>query len=272
VSIPLAIAICAGAAATAVALLLVLRWLAPRDGFWGDREPNHSAAAAGVLGSGFAILVAFVLSLAFTGFQAAAHGAEQEAQATQALYRDAAPLPAAARAALRASATCYARAVAFTDWGTDREVAQRWPASLALVERRADPGDAAQVRALDRLDSDDRDRASGYLVREEHAARSVPSILWLAMIGGGVLLIGYLCAFARPTTRLALQVYLVASVATVGALNLCVISFLDAPFAGASPAVRPTAMRYALQEMGHARASAPCDARGRPLQRSPSAP
>ncbi len=264
-TIPLAVAIAGAAAAGAVALLLVLRRLAPDPGFWGDREPNHSGSAVGVLGSGFAILVGFVLSLAFGGFQAAQQGAEREAQATAELYQEARPLPAAVRDPLRRAVACYAVAVVRSDWGTAGDVAQHWPAVIAAVEQRANPTDPAQARVLDRLDASERDRVVGYLAREDHVAPAVPAILWVAMIAGGVLLVGYLCVFARPRTSTALQAYMVAAVAAVGAVNLCVIGFLDTPFSGATGSVKPTAMTYALAHMDTGGPAAlPCDARGRP--------
>jgi hypothetical protein len=262
----MAIAISAAAAASAVTLLLVLRRRAPDDGFWGAREPNHSGSAVAVLGSGFAILVAFVLSLAFGGFQAAQHGALQEAQATEELYQAAGPLPAGVRNPVRGLLACYARAVADTDWATNGDVAQGWPTAIAALERRVDLTDPGQVRALDRLDASERDRVAGYLAREEYGDPSVPTILWLAMIGAGTLLVGYLCVFARPRTSMLLQAYMVAAIAAVGALNLCVIRFLDTPFSGSAGSVHPTAMRYALTQMKTAGAPLPCDARGRPPQ------
>ncbi|HWH12594.1 MAG TPA: hypothetical protein VG165_15830 [Solirubrobacteraceae bacterium] len=263
-TIPWAIAISASAAACAVALLLAIRRLAPKEGFWGDREPNHSGGAIGVLGSGFAILVAFVLSLAFGGFQAARHGAQQEAEGVEQMYQDAGLLPTAVRDPVRGLVACYALAVARTDWGTNGDVAQAWPVAIAKLEQRADQGRPADVRALDELDAGERDRVEGYVAREENATPPVPAILWIAMIAGGVLLVGYLCAFARPRTRILLQVYIVAAVAAVGALNLCVIRFLDTPFSGSSGSVRPTAMEYALTHFDITSAALPCDARGRP--------
>jgi hypothetical protein len=264
VTIPLAIAISAAAAATAVTLLLVLRRRAPDHGFWGDREPNHSGSAVGVLGSGFLILIAFVLSLAFGGFQAAQHGAEQEAQATEALYQEAGRLPAAVGDPLRGTVVCYALAVARTDWGTAGDVAQQWPPAMATIEQRANLADPSQVRVLDHLDASDRDRAAGYVAREERSAPSVPAILWVAMIGGALLLVGYLCVFARPRTSTLLQAYMVAAIAAVGALNLCVIDFLDTPFSGAGGSIHPTAMQYSLAHMDAGPRALPCDAAGRP--------
>jgi hypothetical protein len=84
------------------------------------------------------------------------------------------------------------------------------------------------------------------------------------MIAGGLLLVCYLCVFARPRTRVLLQAYTVAAVAAIGALNLCVIRFLDTPFANHSGAVHPTAMRYALSQMDTRATAIPCDPAGLP--------
>jgi hypothetical protein len=264
VTIGLATAISAAAAACAVGLRLAVRHWAPNDGFWGSREPNHSSGAIGVLGSGFAILVAFVLSLAFGGFQAARHGAQQEAQGVEQLYQDAGLLPAAVGDPVRRLVACYALAVVRSDWTNGGDLAQAWPPAIAKVEQRADLTDPASIRTLDELDAADHDRVDGYVAREENRPPSVPAILWIAMIFGGILLVGYLCVFARPQTRILLQVYIVAAVAAVGALDLCVIDFLDTPFSGASGSVRPTAMQYALAHFHTNPKLLPCDANGRP--------
>jgi hypothetical protein len=58
---------------------------------------------------------------------------------------------------------------------------------------------------------------------------------------------------------------MVAAAAAVGAVNLCVIGFLDTPFSGAPGSVKPTAMRCALAHMeAGGPAALPCDARRRP--------
>jgi hypothetical protein len=88
-TIQLAVGIAAVVVAVAVAAVLVLRRIAPPQGFWGDPEPNHTGAAMGVIGSAFAILVAFVMFLAFQSFVNARQNINTEATATQHLFESA---------------------------------------------------------------------------------------------------------------------------------------------------------------------------------------
>src|SRR3954464_11577969 len=63
-SIAVAILVTVGAVALAMAAMLLARRLAPPEGFLGSPEPNHTGSALAALGTGFAILTAFVLLLA----------------------------------------------------------------------------------------------------------------------------------------------------------------------------------------------------------------
>src|SRR4029078_12849789 len=63
--------------AVAVAALLIVRRNAPDGSFFHDGD--RAAGVFGVLATGFAVLVGFVVFLAFTSYDAARSGAEQEA-------------------------------------------------------------------------------------------------------------------------------------------------------------------------------------------------
>jgi large-conductance mechanosensitive channel len=105
-TVQLAVGITVGVAAAAIVATLILRRLAPPGGFWGDPEPNHTGSVMGVIGSAFAILVAFTMFLAFESFLNARRNTDVEAAATQHLFETADLFRPGVRDGLRGDATC----------------------------------------------------------------------------------------------------------------------------------------------------------------------
>ena len=66
--------------------------------------------------------------------------------------------------------------------------------------------------------------------------------MWIVLIAAGVVVLASLLTFANPAIRPWLQAGVVGAVAGVVTLILCVITFLDRPFAGQAGAVTPSAM------------------------------
>ena len=110
-----AFAVIAVAVAISVGALLLVRRRAPDGGYFtsGDR----AAGMFGVLASGFAILLGFVVFLAFESFDESRGGAESEAVDRRPAVRDGA-VPARRRcaAALSGELVCYARSVVGQEW------------------------------------------------------------------------------------------------------------------------------------------------------------
>ena len=71
------VAILVGAAAVAVAAILIVRRHAPDGGYFNDGD--RAAGVFGVLATGFSIVLGFVIVLAFTSYDASRAGAEAEA-------------------------------------------------------------------------------------------------------------------------------------------------------------------------------------------------
>lgn len=256
--------------------MTIARRLAPDGGFLGTPEPNHTGSVLAALGAGFAILTAFVLLLAFQSYLNAKRNAETEAGSTQELFLLSEYFDSPARERLENDLICYARAVVFDEWPRMRHqqssaVVDGWDLALerAIHEVSVTTGqDAAEYaewldqRAL---------RDQGRRERLQEAIPFVPTLLWLALIGGAALLIGYVCLFANPRIRLWPQLAVVGAVAAVASINLSVVRFLDRPYEQVEGAIHPTSMRESLRTMEVERAQAavrtplPCDRRGRPL-------
>src|SRR5947207_6897397 len=106
----LALAVVAGGVVVAVAvMLLVRRFLAPAGGFFTDSD--RAAGVFGVTGTGFAVLLAFVIFLSFSSYDRAHEKASVEAVAISQLFRTANLFPPDGQRQLHGELICYARAV-----------------------------------------------------------------------------------------------------------------------------------------------------------------
>ena len=102
----IAILIVVGATAVAIAAMLLVRRNAPDGSYFNDGD--RAAGVFGVLATGFAVLLGFVVFLAFTSYDAARAGAETEALtvAQQVETAQFFPPEVAARADRRAGLLC----------------------------------------------------------------------------------------------------------------------------------------------------------------------
>ena len=91
-SLVIAIVIVVGAAAVGIAAMLLVRRSAPDGSYFHDGD--RAAGVFGVLATGFAVLLGFVVFLAFTSYDAARAGAESGSAHGGAAGRDGAVLPA----------------------------------------------------------------------------------------------------------------------------------------------------------------------------------
>src|SRR5215204_4876778 len=112
----LAVAILIVVAATGIAIMamLAVRRVAPDGSFFNDGD--RAAGVFGVLATGFAVLVGFVVFLAFTSYDSARAGAEAEARIVAQQVETAQLLPAEQRERLTGELVCYARSVAGVQW------------------------------------------------------------------------------------------------------------------------------------------------------------
>ena len=126
-----ALIVLAGSAVVAVLLMLAARRFVAKDGLLADAVP--AAAVFGVLGVAFAVLLAFVMFLAFENYIRAHEGASREAVAISQLDRLTGLFPAPQREELRDGLTCYARAVVSDEWRRMRCTTARRPSSRARL-------------------------------------------------------------------------------------------------------------------------------------------
>src|SRR5688572_32093000 len=113
-NLAIAILIVAGVTAAAVTAMLLVRGRSPEGSRFQDGD--RAAGVFGVLAAGFAILLGFVIFLAFERYDAARSGAEQEALLVVQQYETAQLLPVSSRDRLAGELVCYGRFVVHQEW------------------------------------------------------------------------------------------------------------------------------------------------------------
>ena len=171
--------------ALAVTAMLLVRRRAPAGSYFEDGD--RAAGVFGVLATGFAVLLGFVVFLAFESFDTSRSGAETEAQIVTQQFETAQFFPVAARGPLSGDLVCYARTVIHQEWpemesGTLGDTVNPWGVAtfrtLKTVEPRSASEQAAYAKWLDQRS--DRETARGD--RNHGAEGVIPVPLWIVLL------------------------------------------------------------------------------------------
>jgi Protein of unknown function (DUF4239) len=206
-----------------------------------ELEANHTVGGIifAVFGTAYAVLLSFVIVISWT----------QLSNANQAVSREAADLGSLfwlvhgfpnGEATVRTTIGRYAQAVIDEEWplmargGASADAwgyhDDLWNSVYALQpsteQVRAQYG-AQYAQVLVVMSSIEEDRRA----RLVSAQASVPSILWVMLIGGGALLIPYTYLFG--TRRIAPQAFMTGGLAAMVSLSLVLVAVLGHPYAGA---------------------------------------
>ena len=237
---------------TVTLMLLIRRFAAPRGGFFTDSD--RAAGVFGVTGTGFAVLLAFVIFLSFSSYDRARDKASIEAVAVTELFRTAKLFPPSAQRQVHGELICYARAVVRDEWpamrhGHPSPIVDDW---LLRIEQTIDgiqPHGDRQLVAYKHWFDEAADRREGRRGRLAEAEPFVPPLIWLALILGGVLIVAYMCFYADPVEPFFVQGLMMGAVTTMVVAGILVVRFLDRPYETGSGGVRPTAMSMTLRHM-----------------------
>jgi hypothetical protein len=269
-----ALLIIAGVVAASIAVKLVVRRFAPDGGFFTDSD--RSAGVFGVIGNSFAVLLAFVIFLAFETFDNARQKSGQEAVAVAELFQTAQLFGQPQRRQLQGDLVCYARAVIKDEWRTMRAgrpsgLVQSWVTRIEDDARRVTISGPKQTAAYQHWFDAYGQRLEGRRGRLAEASPIVPPLLWVALILGGVLVLLYQCFYADPKEPLPVQALMIGAVAAIATAGLLSVRFLDRPYDNASGSIKPSAMARSLGIIEHdwtrfqPGTRIPCDERGSPV-------
>jgi hypothetical protein len=200
----------------------------------------------------FGISLGFSLFLVWQQYEAARQTVEAEADAVQRLYWLADRYPDPERSRVQDLAVSYARVEVEDEWPLmsrgrvslhAEQVAQQLAEAVRDLDPKTDFQNALYTDALGRLDVLRENRA----LRLTEVREGIPSVVWVVMVAGAVITVGFTYLFAMRSFKLhavatgALTIIVVLLLFTVGVLNHA--------FDG-DVRVGPGAFELALKEMG----------------------
>jgi hypothetical protein len=273
-SLVIAIVVVAAATAVAIGVMLVVRRTAPDGSYFHDGD--RAAGVFGVLATGFAVLLGFVVFLAFTSYDAARAGAETEALTVGQQVETAQFFPAPAVDELTGELVCYARSVAGVQWermesGTLGEQVNPWAVELFRTLRTVEPQTATEQSAYDAWLDQTSAREAARNDRIHGAIGVIPTPLWVVLFFSAGLIFVFMLFFADSGERAPVQALLIGVVVAVISAMLLLLNFLDHPVHEGIGGLRPVAMERTLEVIDQELAIVgrdeplPCDAHGNAL-------
>lgn len=261
------------AVAIAIAGILLVRRRAPDGGFFNDGD--RAAGVFGVLATGFAVMLGFVVFLAFTRYDQARAGAEAEALTLIQQYETAQLLPASQSERMSGQLTCYGRSVIYREWprmedGAASSEINPWGIELFRTLQTIEPVSASEQSAYDAWLAQTSAREEARRDRVHGAEGVIPASVWFVLFFSAGVVFVYMLFFADSGERAFVQAVLIGSVTAVIVMTLLVLRVLDNPFQPGVGGLRPVAMERTLDIIDEAADALdlteplPCDAEGVP--------
>jgi hypothetical protein len=236
-------------ASIAVAAMLVARRWAPDGSHFQDGD--RAAGVFGVLATGFAVLLGFVVFLAFESFDTSRSGSESEARIVAQQFETAQFLPAAARGRLSAELVCYARNVVHQEWpqmvsGDLGDSINPWGVAMFRTLKTVEPRSNSEQSAFDKWFDQVSDREDARADRVHGAEGVIPTALWIVLFLSAAVIFVFMVFFADPGEHAVVQATMVGSVAIVITSTLLLLWFLDNPYHRGVSGLQPVAMERTL--------------------------
>lgn len=200
------------------------------------KESNDfTGAVVAVIGTTYAVLLAFMLSGVWNLYMQAQINAEQEANDLVNVYRISGLLPEPERQTLQDLARRYAQNTVETEFPAMQNVvvppeggamvAEMWTAAGAvrLPPSDSSPAVAQLMTTLSNLTEHRR-------IRIAQSQEMLPGILWVVLIAGGIITVTAACFFGVPNFRFHLLQVVVLSFLI--SLVLVAIADIDRPYQG----------------------------------------
>jgi hypothetical protein len=242
------ILIIAGCVAAAIAFLFVVT----RSSAGTSRKESNdfTGAVVAVIGTTYAVILAFTLSGVWNMFQQAQVNEEQEANALVNVYRIASQLQDANAAKIKGLCTQYGDNAVGVEWPAmegkqmshegGEIINQLW--SLAGEIEHGRPDSIAAYQLMEEL----RGLTQYRRIRALQSRERLPGILWAVLIAGGIITVAASCFFGVPNFRFhLLQVVVLTFLIS---LVLVAIDDIDRPFQGMVK-VQPEGFRFALRTL-----------------------
>jgi hypothetical protein len=223
--------------------------------FWvpATRSAHNDAIGpnVSVMGTTYAVLIAFMLSGVWNEMQAASLNAEQEANSLVNIYRFAEELPQQSRTVIQKLTRHYAEVIITEEWPamahegsspTGHTLMQDLWRAMTAVQ----PQTTTEQLVMDHSLSELTTMTEHHRIRLLQSRQRLPAILWAVLIVGGIVTVGSTCLFGIADFKLhSVQVFQISFLIS---LMLVAIAAIDRPFQGLVH-VPSDAFQYAIQTM-----------------------
>jgi len=236
-----------GSIAAAITFLFILRRI------W---QPAKRAAhndvvgpSVGVIGTTYAVLLAFMLSGVWNSFRTAQETEEEEANCLVTVFRLAQGLPRDAGDRIRRMARDYAEVMINIEWRemeheSTSDEGRKIVDDLWKLLESIQPQNASEQIALDHALFELGNMSEHRRIRLLQSRSKLPPILWAVLLAGAIVSVISICLFGLEDFFLhAVQVF---AITFLLALVLVAIEDIDRPYQG-SIHVEPTGFRFALE-------------------------
>ena len=268
-----AVLIIVGVTAAMIVAMLLVRRGAPEGSRFKDGD--RASGVFGVLSTGFALLLGFVIFLAFTKYDDSRSGAEAEALVLVQQFETAQLMPSDVRARLSGELVCYGRYVVEQEWpamgsGAETALLNPWSVALFRTLETVEPQAASEQSAFDAWLSQTNTREEARRDRVHAAEGIVPLPIWFVLFFSAAVVFMFLLFFADSGESALVQGMMAGSVTSVVVATLLVLAALNRPYEQDIGGLRPVAMQRSLVTLDEARAELgiddrlPCEADGDP--------
>jgi hypothetical protein len=237
-------------AAVTISAMLFVRRTAPEGSYFEDGD--RAAGVFGVIATGFAVMLGFVIFLAFESYDTSRSGAEAEAQVVAQQFQTAQLLPVAARKPLSDALACYARNVVGSEWpqmrsGGAGNLINPWSIVMFRALQKTEPRTASEQAAYSKWLDQQGDRQSARSDRTHGAEGVIPVPLWIVLFLSAGIIFVFMLFFADSGERALVQATMMGGVAVMISAMLLLLWFLDNPYHSGVGGLPPTAMERTLE-------------------------
>jgi hypothetical protein len=238
------------ACAVTIGVMLFVRRSAPEGSYFEDGD--RAAGVFGVIATGFAVMLGFVIFLAFESYDTSRAGAEDEATVVAQQFQTAQFLPAAARRPLSNALVCYARNVAYGEWpqmraGDSENLINPWSVAMFKGLQGVEPKAASEQAAYSKWLDQTTERQTARSDRTHGAEGVIPVPLWIVLFLSAAVIFLFMLFFADSGERAFVQATMMGGVTVVISSMLLLLWFLDNPYHAGVGGLPPTAMERTLE-------------------------
>ena len=189
----------------------------------------------GVIGTTYAVILAFMLSGVWTNFENAANNAELEANSLVSIFRLSNGLPLPIRESIQGLCRKYADVMVKEEWSAMSR-GMLSPESSHITKRLWNTVTSARLQSvseqtiMNRLLAELTNLTEYRRIRQSQSRSKLPGLLWAVLLIGGTITVSYSCLFG--TDNFFFHALHVVALSLMISLVLVTIADIDQPFRG----------------------------------------